>query len=141
MTRLMFSPSSPRDQPDDDTRALSIPTVAPQVHTRIEHLCPSHPLQVTMEMEMVLTASSPTVTTDPSTSQYNDTFGRALKVFEKPMGQDHKPTDFESAKAVLEVLGETVQLFDVNGFRASNQSLKMWLESYVDILFTVSATL
>jgi hypothetical protein len=55
------------------------------------------------------------------------------------MGQDHKPPNFESAKAVSEELDKTVQLFD--SFRAGNQSLKTWLESHVDLLFTVSATL
>ena len=90
-------------------------------------------------MELVVTASSPTVTTDPSVSQYNDTFRSALNDFEKLMGQDHKPTNFESAEAVLEELGKTVQLF--NSYHAGNQRLKTWLESYVDLLFTVSATL
>ena len=102
------------------------------------------PLQVTMSIELAVTASSPTVTTDPSTSQYNDTFGRALNDFEKLMGQDYKPTNFESAKAALEELGKTVHLYDVDGFRAGNQinqSPTTWLESYVDLLFTVSAKL
>jgi hypothetical protein len=81
------------------------------------------------------------MTIDPSTSQYVDIFGRALNDFEKLMGQDYKPTNFESAKAISEVLGETVNQFDVDGFRADNQSLTTWLESYVDLLFTVSAKL
>jgi len=55
------------------------------------------------------------------------------------MGQDHKLTNSESAKAVLEELSKTVQHF--YGFRAGNQMLKTWLESYVVILVTVSATL
>ena len=76
---------------------------------------------------------------DPSTTQYNETFGPASNDFEKLMGQDQKSTNFESPKAVLEVLDETVQQFD--DFRAGNQKLKTWLESYVDLLFTVSAKL
>jgi hypothetical protein len=91
-------------------------------------------------IELVVTTSSPTVTqavsTDPSTSQYNETFGRALNGFENLMGQDHKPTKFESPDAVLEVLDGTVEQF--NAFRAGNHGLKTWLESYVDLLFTVS---
>jgi len=82
------------------------------------------------------------VTTDPTTSQYDDTFGRALTDFEKLtglLGQDYKPANFDSAKAVLEVLDKTVQQFD--DFRPDNQGLRTWLESYVDLLFTVSATL
>lgn len=81
------------------------------------------------------------VVTDPSTAQYDKTFGRALEDFEKLMGQDRKPTDFQSAKAVLEVLSRTVQRFRVDDFRASNQRLTTWLESYVNLLFTVSETL
>jgi hypothetical protein len=92
-----------------------------------------------MSIELVVTTSSPTVTTDPSTYQYNDTFGHASDVFEKLMGQDYQLTNFKSAKAVLEELGKTVQHF--SGFLSGNQRLKTWLESYVDLLFTVSATL
>jgi hypothetical protein len=111
-------------------------------HCTFESLPFPPPSQVTMSIELVVTAPSPTVATDPSTSEYNATFGRASNDFEKLMAQDdHKPTDFESAKAVLEVLGETVKLFDADGFRAGNQSLTTWLKSYVDLLFTVSATL
>jgi hypothetical protein len=88
--------------------------------------------------ELVVTALSTTATTDPSTSQYDDTFGRASTDFEKLMGQDQGPTDFKSAEAVLEELDKTVQLFE--GFRAGNERLKTWLESYVDLLFTVSET-
>jgi hypothetical protein len=51
------------------------------------------------------------------------------------MGQDHKPTDFESAKVVLEVLGKTVQLFDVDG--GGNQSLKTWLDPMLISLLRV----
>jgi hypothetical protein len=94
-----------------------------------------------MSLGLVVTTLSTTATTDPSTAQYDDTFRRALNDFDKLMGQDHKLTDFESPEAVVEVLSKTVQLFDVDGFRAGNQSLKTWLESYVDLLFTVSATL
>jgi hypothetical protein len=90
-------------------------------------------------MKFVVTGSSQTMTTDPSISQYNDTFGRALNDFENLMGQDHKPTNFLSAKAVSEKLGKMVQLFD--DFHAGDQGLKTWLDSYVDLLFTVSATL
>jgi hypothetical protein len=94
-----------------------------------------------MPLELVEAASNPTVTTDPSTTQYDDTFGRALNDFKKLMGQDHKLTNFKSPEAVSTVLSKTVQLFDDADFRAGNQSLKTWLESYVDLLFTVSATL
>src|ERR1700733_6991934 len=102
------------------------------------------PLQVTMSMELVVAASSSTVTTDvtdPSTSQYDDIFGRALNDFEKLMGQNYKPTNFESAKAVLELLDIWVPHFDE--FMDGNQRLKLktWLELYVDLLFTVSAML
>src|SRR6266567_1755157 len=94
-----------------------------------------------MSIELVVTASGPTVTTDPSTSQFNDTFGRALNDFEKLMGPDYEPTNFESAKADLVELRKILHFFDVDGFQAGNQSLTTWLESYVDLLFTVSATL
>lgn len=89
-----------------------------------------------MSIELVVTASNPTVTTDPLTSMYNDTFGPALDDFEKLMGQDYEPTNFESPEAVLEELGQTVYRF-----RAGHQTLNTWLESYVELLFTVSATL
>lgn len=89
-----------------------------------------------MSVELVVTTSSPT---DPSTAQYDETFGQVLKDYEKLMGQDHKPTNFESDKAVLEVLGKTVHRFE--DYIDGNQRLKTWLESYVDLLFTVSATL
>ena len=55
------------------------------------------------------------------------------------MGQDYEPTNFESAEAVLEVLKKTVHQF--NDFRTGDQKQNMWLEFYVDLLFTVSATL
>ena len=94
-------------------------------------------------MDLVGTASGPTATTDPSISQYNDIFGHALNAFEKLIRQYYKgrdkPTDFESAEAALIVLDETVRRF--GNFRADNQKLLTWLESYVDLLFTVSATL
>ena len=89
-------------------------------------------------MEFVETASR----TDPSPSQYNDIFGRASNYFEKLMRQDqfyHKPSEFESAEAVLDVLYETVHRFD--DFIVGDQRLKTWLEFYVDMLFKVSATL
>jgi hypothetical protein len=92
-----------------------------------------------MSIELVVTASSPTVMTDPSTSQYDETFGPAVNDFEKLMGLDYKPASFESAKAVLVELSKTVQLFDA--FREGDQSLHTWLESYADLLFTVSPTL
>jgi hypothetical protein len=92
-----------------------------------------------MSVELVVTASSPAVMTDPSTSQYNETFGPAVDGFEKLMGQDYKPASFESANAVLVELSKTVQRFD--DFRDGNQSLHTWLESYADLLFAVSATL
>ena len=82
-----------------------------------------------------MTTSSPIATTDPSSSQYDDTFGRASSEFEKLMGQDHKLTDFESPAAVMEVLDKTLQNFD------DSEGLRTWLESYVDLLFTISATL
>lgn len=95
-----------------------------------------------MSIELVATASSPTATTDPSISQYDDTFGRALNDFERLMGQDYyRPTNLESAKAVLEVLDNIVKPFDFDGLSAGDQSLTTWLESFVDLLFTVSATL
>ena len=77
-----------------------------------------------------------TATTDPTVSQYDDTFGLAFKDFEKLMGQDYKPTNFKSSKAVLEELDKTVLLFD--SVRAGNDGLKTWLETYVDLLFMVS---
>ena len=92
-----------------------------------------------MSTELAVMASSPTVTTDPSVSQYNETFGPASDVFEKLMGQYHKSTHFESPKAVLEVLDKTMQQFD--DFGVGSQRLNMWLEFYVDLLFTVSAKL
>ena len=93
-----------------------------------------------MSIELVVTASSPTVTTDPSTSQYGAELDRALKDFEKLMEQDdYKPTSFESPEAVSEELLKTVQRFD--DFRGGNKRLKTWLEYYVDIIFTISATL
>ena len=94
-----------------------------------------------MDIELVATTSNPTVpvATDPSTSQYDETFSRASNDFEKLMGQDLKPTKLESVEAILEVLGETVQQFD--DFRAGNHGLQTWLESYVNLLFTVSAKL
>ena len=78
--------------------------------------------------------------TDPTTSQYKDTFGGVLTDFENLMGQDYKPTtDYGSAeavkKAIEEVLDKTKQKYD------GSDGLKTWLESYVDLLFTVSATL
>jgi hypothetical protein len=91
-----------------------------------------------MSIELVETASSPTVTTDPTISQYSDIFDHALYDFQKLMGQDHKPTNFKSIEAVLKELSETVQHF--SDFYTGNQSLMTWLESYVDLLFTVSAT-
>jgi hypothetical protein len=112
------------------------------------------PLQVTMSIEQVPAASRPTVTTDLSTSQYDETFGPTVNDFESLMGQDYKPTNFESAEAVLKALGETVKLFEdkmqrfddktvqrPDDVRAGIRRLETWLESYVDILFTVSATL
>lgn len=90
-----------------------------------------------MDSELVITTSSPPVTADPSTSQYDETFGPASNDFEELMGQDYKSTNFESPESVLEVLDETVQQF--NKFRAGNEGLKTWLESYVNLLFTVSA--
>ena len=91
-------------------------------------------------MELRVTASRSTVPTDPSAAQYNDVLGCAVYDFETLMGQDHKlPTNFQSAYAVLAVLDKTVHRF--HDYRAGNQRLKMWLESYVDLLFTVSAKL
>jgi hypothetical protein len=105
---------------------------------RVSALLFPPPFQVTMS-ELVVTALSTTAvtaTTDPTVSQYDDTFGVAFKDFEKLMGQDYKPTNFKSSEAVLEELDKTVRLFD--GFRAGNEGLKTWLESYVDLLFMVS---
>jgi hypothetical protein len=76
------------------------------------------------------------VTTDSFTSHFQKTFGHAVRDFEKLMGQDHKPTKFESPKAVMEVLHETVEKF--NDFRDGDHGLKTWLESYAHLLFTVS---
>jgi hypothetical protein len=91
-----------------------------------------------MDIELVETTPNQivAVTTDTFTSHFNKTFGRALNDFEKLMGQDHRHTKFESPEAVMEVLDETVKKF--NGFRAGNHGLKTWLESYADLLFTVS---
>jgi hypothetical protein len=91
-----------------------------------------------MDIELVETTSNQIVpvTTNTFTSHFHKTFGSALNDFEKLMGQDHKHIKFESPEAVMEVLDETVQQF--NDFRDGNHGLKTWLESYADLLFTVS---
>jgi hypothetical protein len=88
-----------------------------------------------MSTELVVVTTS---STDPSTPQYDETFGPASDEFEKLMGPDHKPTNFEYAKAPWEVLEERVKFDD---FRSGNEGPKMWLESYVELLFKVSAKL
>ena len=91
-----------------------------------------------MNIELVETTPNRIVpvTTDSFTSHFHKTFGRALHDFEKLMGQDHKHIKFESPEAVMEVLHETVKQFD--DFRDGDHGLKTWLESYADLLFTVS---
>jgi hypothetical protein len=82
----------------------------------------------------------------PSTSEYTRVFGRAMNRYKKLTGQDldthtlsSKPDKFGSKGAVLDALRGQMEAFDE--FRQGNEILMMWLESIVDILFTVSAKL
>jgi hypothetical protein len=79
-------------------------------------------------------------------SEYDKTFGRALNDYKKLTGQDLNthpfalnPNNFKSSDAVLKVLQEKVKALD--GVRDDNEMLMTWLEYYVTLLFTVSATL
>ena len=111
----------------------------PQEDRTSESLPLPPPLQVTMDIELVETTPNrivPVTTATDSTSHFHETFGRALHDFEKLMGHGHKHIKFESPEAVMEVLHETLKQF--NDFRDGDHALKTWLESYADLLFTVS---
>ena len=91
-----------------------------------------------MDIDLVETTPNPivAVTKDTFTSHFHKTFGGALHDFEKLMGQDYKHIKFESSEAFMKVLHETLKQF--NDYRAGDHGLKTWLESYADLLFTVS---
>ena len=97
-------------------------------------------------MSLFRFTSVPTTNRSSSASDYDDTVGRALNGYKKLTGQDlntHSfalnPDNFRSSDAILKVLEERVKaLYEV---RDDNEMLMTWLEYYVSLLFTVSATL